>query len=184
VTRAPAPQDRLSADALADLCGTSRLPLAAWYADPLDADAARALRDQARARLRGGQADFGTRLVEAIAGYWLGADPAMHEASLAAGADDPAAQALSQLVPGQLLAARGDPAALPRLQAGFRRAAPLLAPADYFRVLQRHERLAVLLAVSAPGPARDLPSLLAEAGVIARLRGRPRPGGDPGDTLG
>ncbi|WP_297528822.1 hypothetical protein [Thiohalobacter sp.] len=184
MTRTPTPEDRLTPDALAALCGASRLPLAAWYADPLGFDATRELLDRARARLRGGQADFGTRLVEAIAGYWLGADPAMHEASLAASAEDPAAQALSLLVPGQLLAARGDPAALPRLEAGFHRAAPLLAPADYFRVLHRHEQLAILLAVSAPGPARDLPSLLAEASVIARLRGRPRPGGDPGDTLG
>jgi len=169
------------------------LPLAGWYAEPLEARHAEALLVQARGHVRqayaGGSCAFGGLLQQLIARFWLGRGIEQEAASLLATAQPVRERALVELVHGQLLLSVRQRAAPAHLAAGFRLAADLLSPQDYFILLKRHEWLHALPLQIRPLAAQGLQQLLIEAGVIRRLRGSrgERPRSTEGahlDTLG
>ena len=168
----------------------AQLRLADWYAEPLSAEAARAMLARARRRrqasLKAGESTFTARLIELIAGWWGGQDLAMHHASLAGEPRTPQEQALLELVTGQLLVSRKLAAGRAHLQRGFALAAPLLPAQDYFTVMKRHGLLERLSLSSVPAAPAGLEALLTEAAVIQRLQGEKSRSGppDPQDTLG
>jgi len=166
-------------------CGDASLledgaPLAGWYAEPMAAEQAEALLTASR-----GRTEFAARLREAVARAWLGGSDGL--ALLAAEAGTPRERALALLVHGQLLTARRHAGALEALEAGFAAARELLAPADYFALLRRHELLAWLPFGNLAGVPAGLGTLLIEAAVIRRLRGirsRTLPPHSARDTVG
>jgi hypothetical protein len=168
----------------------AQLRLADWYAQPLSAEAARALLAQARRRrqatLKAGEPTFTVRLIELIAGWWAGQDLTMHHDSLAAESRTAHERALLELATGQLLISRKLAAGRAHLQRGFALAAPLLPAQDYFTVMKRHGLLEYLPLSPVPAAPAGLEALLTEAAVIQRLEGnRSRSGrADPQDTLG
>lgn len=180
----------MSPDVLSDRAYTE-LPLGAWYAEPVAPEQAAAMLERSRAALRqayfSGQDAFGLRLREMIARFWLGRPVEADHLSLVGTATGVRERALAELVYGQLLMSRKLAGAMERLDAGFALAVPLLAPADYFALLKRHDLLRHLPLSTQPAPAQDLASLLAEAAVIRRLQaaaGPPRRAHSPTDTVG
>ncbi len=163
-------------------------PLDAWYADPLPAAAAGRLESARRAARRRARAPRPeARLADLIARFHAGKAVEPDYRTLAALWRDDRLAALLELVYGQLLASRGLPEAQAHLDRGFGRAAHLLAPAAYFRVMKRHDLLRLLPPRPQPAPARPLQDLLTEARVIRRLGGGRRPpvaGRAHGDTIG
>jgi hypothetical protein len=158
----------------ADLLGTGRPSLAGWYAGPADTGLLDTLRASAEAdlqvRLRRGESRFRPQLLLAVCDCLAGADigPAYRE--LRSGVRDQRAAALLELVVGQLLVSRKQQPATFHLVRGFRKAARYLDTRAYFRLVHRHELLDCLVLSAAPGTVQPLASLLAEAGVIRRLR--------------
>jgi hypothetical protein len=168
------------------------LPMGGWYADPLSPAQAEALRIQAaretQAALWAGTPCVECRIREMVARYWLGRPVEPDYRNLRETLTGTWHRALTELTYGQLLMSRKLTGALDHLSIGFREAAGLLEPAEYFLLLRRHELLAELPLALAPSPAQTLADLLAEASVIQRLKGataRSRRGrSDPGDTVG
>lgn len=177
---------------LALLLAGAPASLAEWFATPLTADAARTLQKQAQQTiqhaLRHGEPVFPVQVLEMLCRGHSGVDTAeLYQAQLRSAASD-YESALLELAYGQLLASFKRPAALQHLAAGFRLAAPLVSSQEYFRLLRRHEMLATLVYSGVADRALDLPDLLAEAAVIARLRqgdrSRSRSPSEHLDTLG
>ena len=138
-------------------------------------------------RLRAGMPGFQPGVLVMICRWWLQADVHGSFEELLHVAASGHERALLQLVYGELLVSRRLAAARTQLNAGFRHAAALLGSAEYFRLLRRHEMLDMLVLGNTPGPACDLPELLAEAAVIERLQRGRRPamhGSGHHDTVG
>jgi hypothetical protein len=158
------------------LSGRRPPSLAGWYGDILTREQATGLQAAAQRvlqhRLCEGRPGFRPRLLQLICGFWLEAEVDLAYGSLAATAGNEYDRALLELVFGQLLISRKCRRALPHLQAGFRLAAGHLVPADYFRLVRRHELLVYIGLRDSPAPAQRLETLLAEAAVIERLRAR------------
>jgi len=147
-------------------------PLDAWYADPLPpAAAGRFARERQAARRRAAGDRPEDRLLDLLARFHAGKAVEPDYRTLAALWHDDRPAALLELVYGQLLASRGLPGAGAHLDRGFGRAAHLLAPAAYFRVMKRHDLLRLLPTRPQPAAARSLEDLLTEARVIRRLGG-------------
>jgi hypothetical protein len=151
-------------------------PLGRWYAEPIDADAARQqlarCGERRQRRLRSGRGDAVTlRLACAVARFQLGenidAEMSAME-GLFRQRHSPRALALLFLIHGQLLAARQLPEAKEKLAQGFRLANHLLHPQDYFNLLHRHNLLA-RLPVTSRTSAQSLKTLLQTAAVQERL---------------
>ncbi len=146
-----------------------------WHADPLDAEAARALLTAAQQRRRRGTRQRRCRtclLQEMIARYWLGEDIAAlyrDAAPLLQGSAH--GRALLELLVGQLLQSQRRHGARQHLERGFHLASRLFTPADYLAVLNRHQLLARLPLSERASPAAPLTALLTTARVIARLEG-------------
>ena len=154
------------------------LPLAGWYAEPMDTAQAAALERQAGAclrRPRAGAAPLPCRLQWLVARFWRGRDIGAEADNLLAVTREARARALVFLVHGQLLASVRRAGAMERLDQGFALAANLLEADAYFRVLRRHETLRVLPWHAVAATPQGLDALLREAAVIRRLRG-------PGDV--
>lgn len=167
-------------------------PLGDWYADPITNSSADNLQRRARQALQRGYARgedcFAARVQDIAANFWLGRSIEADHRSLAATSTDEHQHALIDLVFGQLLISCKLVGAVYYLDAGFSRAANLLKPADYFRVLKRHELLRHLVLGRQRAAAQDLASLLGEARIIARLGGITATSGrcrhSPDDTVG
>ncbi len=165
--------------------------LVSWFAVPLTPEQAEAALSEIRQALRRGRAAqqgaFSARLAELIFRFWAGNDIEANYRNLLALLNDQRELALLDLCYGQLLMSRKQQPAWQHLDKGFARAAHLLEPEDYFAVLKRHELLRELPLSQLPSAAATLEALLAEARVIARLRGaggRPdRGSGKHSDTL-
>ena len=169
------------------------LPLVGWYGEPMSAERARALEQQAgdclRRRHAPGVPPLLCRLQSLVARFWRGLDLEAEFGNLLAVTGDARSRALLLLIHGQLLAAVRREGAMDRLDAGFVLAVPLLDPEHYFRLLKRHDALRDLPWQRQPAGPQGLDALLREAAVIRHLRGRgsPRPRGTEGshlDTLG
>jgi len=160
---------------LLHLLSENVLSLADWYGDPLDTGQADQWAKQLQSRSRNlrspVQARFRDRLAELVARYWSARDAEMSYHSLAAAANDDFERALLELCYGQLLMARKQKAARKHLGAGFSLAAHLLSPDDYFRVMKRHQVLAVIPSSDFAAEPSALDVLLKEAGVIGELVG-------------
>ncbi|TCK16802.1 hypothetical protein DFR30_0021 [Thiogranum longum] len=159
---------------LSQLLSDNDLSLADWYGEPLDARQAeywvrQLLASSARTRLR-----FRDRLAELVARYWSGRDAEMSYYSLLAIAQNDIERALLELCYGQLLLARKRQPARKHLDAGFALAAHLWPADDYFRVMKRHQALAVLPLSTKTAAPSGLEALLKEACVIDRLTGTAR----------
>lgn len=171
---------------------SAELPLAAWYAQPLDRNDAQRAVALAQHGLRrvytdGGDVLPGTLLL-LMGGFWLNRRSPAEVDTLLAALTDSRQQALAQLVYGQLLASVRHPDAMARLDAGFALAAKLLSADEYFLVMKRHDALRILPSREPAAAAQDLQTLLTDAAVIQRLRGKqaPRPSTTEGahlDTL-
>ncbi len=164
--------------------------LGRWFADPLSPSQARQLLAQAEAReavlrRRGGRCRC-CGLMRLIAQSWLDRPSAEPFRDLLVRAHQRRTSALTELIYGQLLAARRLEGGNRHLRRGFELASPLLAPADYFQLLERHRRLALLPEAPQPAPAEPLATQLTAAAVMERLRGPQRPTirHDPNDTYG
>ena len=166
--------------------------LGRWFAEPMARTEAEALLARALERghraLRRGRSCLTCRLAALSARFQLGeAVEGDYRALLREGRGGRRGQALTELLYGQLLLSRKLAQGLTHLQRGLTLATPLLAPADYFRVNERHALLAALALADPPAAPLALEALLTEARVIRRLRaplGRPRYTQDPEDTLG
>jgi hypothetical protein len=159
---------------------TPFVSLGRWYAMPLSREQATGLlvrtEEKERERLRRGASCVTCRLARLIARFWLG-EPVEHDyQNLAARLQQrrsPRAQALLELIYGQLLLAQRRRGALLHLDRGFAESRHLFAPEDYFVVLKRHALFRTLPA-EADGPPLDLEDLLTTARVIERLQGHRR----------
>jgi hypothetical protein len=158
--------------------------LAAWMAEPVDE--ALALNDLKRVQrhaLHGGHGDqtvFTLRLGELILRYWAGKDIEAGYKNLLALLEGEREQSILELCIGQLLIARKLSRAWVHLDRGFQLGTHLLEPKDYFLVLKRHELLRQLPLRRVQCEPAGLDSLLAEARIIASLRGRGTPHGSRG----
>ncbi len=166
--------------------------LARWFAEPLAPEQARGLLERAgrgvRHRHRAGLQLVTGRLQVMIAHHWLTGvpQPSDYDMALRAGLHNRRARALAELVYGQLLLSGKLAGAFSHLDAGFALATPLLKAQDYLAMRRRHILLRRLELGQVPVAPQGLDALLAEAGVIARLEGRPqsRLAHDPRDTSG
>lgn len=160
---------------LLQLLSDKVLSLADWYGDPLDTGQADQWAKilQSRSRNSGSpvQARFRDQLAELVARYWSARDAEMSYRSLSAATDDHFEHALLELCYGQLLMARKLKVARKHLETGFSLAAHLLSPDDYFRVMKRHQILAVLPLSDDASERSGLDDLMKEAGVINKLVG-------------
>lgn len=153
---------------------------------------ARALLEEAERRgqgyVRRGHSCLTCELQHLAARFWLEEPTADHFDVLRARLRDSGARAraLVDLSEGQLRMSRRLEGALSRLERGFATAEPLLSPGDYFTLLKRHRRLAVLPLSPIPLPPEGLGGLLATAAVIERMGGRRNRAikSDPNDMYG
>ncbi|HHJ13452.1 MAG TPA: hypothetical protein ENJ79_03620 [Gammaproteobacteria bacterium] len=165
-------QETPLSDPVQHLLSEAPLSLADWYGEPLAC--ARAAEELSRIReLRRRTHQVGLRLVlaELLARYWSDGDADMIYRSLAATVRDEFERALLEFSYGQLLMARRCKRAWSHLLPGFSLAAHRLAPADYFRVLARHQLLAQLPLSDTPAEPAGLRTLLSEARIIQSLGG-------------
>lgn len=150
--------------------------LALWSADPLTTPAAMQLQQQAEQRLmqrlRRGVSCISCRWQQLIAAATLQQPLLPHYQSARALCRSRRADAITELLYGQLLLTRRLPEAHHHLQRGFRLAAPLLASSDYFTLLSRHQQLQRLPTTDPPSPAMPLAQLLTTAAIIAQLQRR------------
>jgi hypothetical protein len=163
-------------EVLGQLMEGGEVSLASWLGAPVDRARAEALLSRVEQRLRqrrvAGAQRFHLRLAELICRYWAGKDTDAVYETMSALLTDARERALLELCCGQLLMARRCQPAWRHLDRGFQLAANLLEAEDYFRVLKRHELLRQLPLATTPADAAPLATLLNEARVIARLRGR------------
>ncbi len=161
----------------------SDLPLAAWYAEPLEPDQAAALLDAVDACHTGTHDPYTLELYRLIARWWQGKE---------IGPDIQRLQrvyphaGLTRLVHGQLLMSRKLQGAQALLDTALHELAGALSPRDYLELLRRHQLLSRLHLSVRPSPPASLKALLSEAAAIAALEGprRPRTGPDGGDITG
>ncbi len=160
---------------LQELLLRRRVPPGDWFADPLPPGRARRLLSDVRRALQRvygeGEVWFEGRLLEMIARFHDGRPVESDYHNMAALAAGQSQRALLELVYGQLLMSRRLQGAMQHLDKGFEVAAHLLAPADYFEVMKRHELLRLLPLSGRPAAPRPLQGLLTEARVIRRLGG-------------
>lgn len=157
-------------------------PLGRWYAEPIDAEAARQQLDEwikkRQQRLRQGRGDaIILRLACAMIRFQSGENVDTEITALERlfqQRRSPRALALLYLIQGQLRAARHLPGAKDKLAQGFRLANRLLHPQDYFSLLHRH-RLLALLPVSSGADAQPLKSLLQTAAIQEQLETTHKP---------
>ncbi len=140
-------------------------PLAAWYATPLNREAAAGLLVDARHR-----PGLSQQLLSWIAGYWLKGEACMQYQTLLATQTSARERALVELIHGQLLISVKRAGAHEALARGFKLAAEYLNSRDYLVLMKRHELLAFIPVDSSPSDALLLADLLTEARVIKRLR--------------
>jgi hypothetical protein len=162
-------------EVLRQLLEAGQASLASWFAVPLAAEQAQAALSEVRQGLRGtraaGQGVYTARLAELIFRYWAGYDIESSYINFLALLKDERQRALLELCYGQLLISRKQEPAWQHLDKGFSGGAHLLEAEDYFTVLRRHELLRQLPLAALPAEAASLEALLAEAQIIARLRG-------------
>lgn len=171
------------------------LSLGGWFADPLTPAEAQSCEDEIRKirkLIQLGVMDVELcpqcELKEMAAGFWQGDTIDMEYGNLCQTTTDRRAQALLELMYGQLLMSVKRSPAMTHLQKGFILATPFFDAHDYFRVMKRHELLQWLPLHQQPMPAQSLHGLLQEAAVVRELRLRnespelARP--DHYDTLG
>lgn len=163
--------------------------LGRWYATPLSVAEAERLVAGLQARhqqgLRAGRGCSTCQIGLLIGGFWRGKDIEAAYLNLSRRLQGRRhAQALLELVMGQLLMSRQLEGARGHLARGFELAHGLLCSADYFTLLKRHALLTHIPLSLQPQAPRDLPQLLAMAAVIERLQAagmparnsRPSPG--------
>jgi hypothetical protein len=153
--------------------------LGRWYAAPLDDSEARTLRY--------GLSCCTCRLLRLVARFWLdGEAETAYRSAETACSHSAHGHALTHLIRGQLLASRRRSGAAEHLQAGFQAATGLLAPGDYFAVVERHAMLRRLPPAEASVSPATLDELLTAAAVAARLERHTRhaPAGDRADIHG
>jgi hypothetical protein len=164
--------------------------LGRWHANPIaEADARRLLargRRSTQQAYRRGASSLPGEIERMVASFALGCLPTDELVSLIHASTNPAERALLQLLLGQLLMSRRVEGATQWLRSGFDSAHDLFLPEDFFAVMKRHELLAELPLYARPRAPVDLDTLLQEAAVIRRLRGRRHPRGsyDGSDTVG
>lgn len=157
-------------------------PLGRWYAEPIDAEAARQQLDEwikkRQQRLRQGNGDvIILRLACAMVRFQLGENVDTEITALERlfqQRRSPRALALLYLIQGQLRAARHLPGAKDKLAQGFRLANRLLHPQDYFSLHHRHRFLA-LLPITSGREAQPLKTLLQTAAVQEQLDATQKP---------
>lgn len=161
-----------------------------WYADPLSRAEAQQLlqRGQLRAQraYRCAESALTGELEGVIGHFALGQSVDGEIEALSSAAVEPRVRALVILIHGQLLMSRRIVGALERLTQGFELARDEFLPQDFFTVMKRHELLAELPLYRQARASQALSTLLVEAGVIRRLRGRRRicARHDERDTMG
>ena len=123
-----------------------------------------------QSRLRDGAPCFQLRVLQLVCHFWLTQAITLEYERLQVSATGSDAQALLELVYGQLLFSCKYRQAHRHLERGFSLAAPLLGAADYFQLVRRHELLGYLSRSDTPSLPQPLDALLAEAAVIRRLQ--------------
>jgi len=163
--------------------------LSGWYADPLDPGEANKLLQHGEqtaqhAYRHGNNALYG-ELEQTLARYSQ-SQPIDSKLEALAATPNLEARALVLLIHGQLLMSRRIEGAREYLEQGFELARDHFLAPDFFAVMKRHELLAELPLYPQARKAQSLISLLNEAGVILRLRGRRPPviQRGPVDTMG
>jgi hypothetical protein len=150
------------------------LPLHRWYVEALSPVQAEQWLHQLRASRRSISADRGARLSvwirEVTARCALSMPIELHYRDMKEAAVSRREQALVELVYGQALISQRLRAGLSHLDAGLRLAHDIIATADYFTLVKRHELLSELPLGDDPAPPQGLSALLVEAGVIRRLK--------------
>ena len=164
----------VSTAAVNSLLDSAPAPLAGWYATPLLLPAHagrlhRAAQHVIQARLCAGESCFQQHLLLICCSDTASVSQ-RHYSELQQVAANAHERALLELIYGQWLACRKLLPAMRHLAEGFRLAAPILASADYFRVLNRHEQLASLSLSRQAVTPQDLPALLTEAAVTGQLQ--------------
>lgn len=166
--------------------------LSRWYAPVLSREQAetqlrRAQRDRRRA-LRYGRRGLAAYLRLMIARHALDIGTvADYRAARSAAGSNRRAQALVELIYGQLLISRRQIGAMAYLDRGFALARQRFAAPDYFLLRKRHGLLRRLPAVSGTRLPVSLRDLIAEALLIAHFAPvsmNTTPPSDPTDTLG
>ena len=160
-------------DILSSLLAGRPVPLASWFAEPVDAREAQAWLLRIRQRLgTSAQASrFGLQLAALIAHYWTGREVGAEFATLFATPLEPVERAMLQLCYGQLLLSRKCRGAWAFLDAGFEQAAHFLEADEYFQVLRRHDILRRLPLAPRPSVPEGLQALLTEGEIIRQLEG-------------
>lgn len=162
------------ADTLHKLLSGKTISLASWIAEPLPRQRAKVslpgILQQLQVFVASGRSGFNVRLAEFVARYWCGYDLDAAYRNLLALHREQREQAQLRLCYGQLLIACKRKPAWDYLDSGFELAAHLLEPEEYFLVLKRHELLRRLQSNTTPSTPAGLDELLAEAGVIQRLK--------------
>ena len=166
------------ANILPVLLSGQTVSLASWFASPLTRQQAEVWLPRIHRRnqtaVSEGQNGCTVRLAELIVRYWLGDNIDVEYQNMLALLGERRESAMLQLCYGQLLIARKIDMAWQHLDCGFRQAAHILHPEDYFLVLGRHELLRSLVLSARPSAPMRLDELLTEAGVIQRLKGAGR----------
>jgi hypothetical protein len=147
---------------------------ALWYGDPLGRQHASGLQRAAQAELHSrlcrGESSFSLHVLRLVCAYRMASGSSLEYEQLVVQAREDNERALLELVYGQLLISCKLLPANRHLARGFQLAAGLLAPAEYFCLLRRHELLGLLPLSDIPVPPLKLVALLREATVIERLR--------------
>ncbi len=148
--------------------------LGRWYAEPLEAVAARQLFELAtkrlEKRLRQGGGTLCCRLQLMQAKFWQGEEIGNeYEALLHLTARSAHGKALLELVYGQLLLSRQLSGAMKHLERGFNLARNLFSASDYFTVMNHHRHFNYLPLAKHPSPPSTLEQLLVMAQVIERM---------------
>ena len=165
-------------DILPVLLSGQTVSLASWFADPLTRHQAKDWLPRIRRRtptlVNEGQNSCAVDLAELIVRYWLGENVTVAYQNILALDMGRRERAMLELCYGQLLIARKTDPAWQHLERGFRLAAHLLQPENYFIVLKRHELLRALVLSACPSTPMHLDELLTEASVIQKIKGADR----------
>ena len=167
--------------------------LGRWYAEPMDREAALQLYAAAEARLhrylRTGRHCLTCRFGLVIARFWLDKDfenelESLRHVSRGSGH----ARVLCELLHGQLLMSRQLEGAMAHLERAFMLGRDLFSPADYFRIMKRHQLLDLIPLSKQPATPRTLHELLTSAAVMREFDKRQQRRKpfifDPKDTYG
>jgi hypothetical protein len=165
-------------DILPILLSGQTVSLASWFASPLNRQQAEAwlpkISRRTQAAVSEGHDGYAVRLAELVVRYWYGDNVDVAYKNMLALLGGRRQRAMLELCYGQLLIARKTNMAWQHLDCGFRLAAHIFHPEDYFMILKRHERLRALVLSARPSTPMRLEELLTEASVIQRLRGAGR----------